>query len=76
MGIPEAVQTMAGLYFWKQDQEVPDQWHVSFEYPRQELNVLFSNTLHSRHNGTGTYILGRDATTHQETASSRASPPT
>jgi len=61
MGIPEAVQTMGGLYFWKQDREVPDQWHVSFEYPKQELNVLFSNTFHSRHSGTGTYILGRDA---------------
>ena len=62
MGIPEAVQTMGGLYFWKQDREVPDQWHVCFEYPKQELNVLFSNTFHNRHNATGTYILGRDAT--------------
>lgn len=62
MGIPEAVQTMGGLYFWKQDREVPDQWHVSFEYPKQELNVLFSNSFHNRHNGAGTYILGRDAT--------------
>ena len=61
MGIPEAVQTMGGLYFWKQDREVPDQWHVMFEYPKQDLNVVFANTFHSRHCGTGTFILGRDA---------------
>jgi predicted dehydrogenase len=61
MGIPEAVQTMGGLYFWKQDREVPDQWHVMFEYPRQELNVTFACSFHNRHEGTNTYILGRDA---------------
>jgi predicted dehydrogenase len=61
MGIPEAVQTMGGLYFWKQDREVPDQWHVMFEYPKQELNVTFACSFHNRHEGTNTYILGRDA---------------
>ena len=30
MGIPEAVQTMGGLFYWKQDRDVPDQWHVMF----------------------------------------------
>jgi len=62
MGIPEAVQTMGGLYFWTQDREVPDQWHVMFEYPRQSLNVTFACSFHNRHHGTNTYILGRDAT--------------
>jgi len=61
IGIPEAVQTAGGLYFWKQDREVPDQWHVLFEYPKQELTVVFTNTFHSRHAGTGTQILGREA---------------
>jgi predicted dehydrogenase len=61
IGIPEAVQTMGGLYFWKQDREVPDQWHVMFEYPRKELNVTFACSFHNRHQGTNTYILGRDA---------------
>lgn len=60
MGIPQAVQTMGGLYFWKQDREVPDQWHVMFEYPKQELNVTFACTFHNRHEGTKTLILGRD----------------
>jgi predicted dehydrogenase len=62
MGIPEAVQTMGGLYFWKQDREVPDQWHVMFEYPQKDLNVTFACTFHNVHHGTNTYVFGRDAT--------------
>ncbi len=61
MGIPEAVQTMGGLYFWKQDRQVPDQWHVLFEYPTLQMNVTFACTFHNRHHGTNTYILGREA---------------
>ncbi len=62
MGIPETAQTMGGLYYWRQDREVPDQWHVMFEYPRKEMNVTFACTFHNRHHGTNTYIFGRDAT--------------
>lgn len=60
IGIPEAVMTQGGLYFWKQDRTVPDQWHVSFEYPKRDLSVQFGCTFHNRHQGTNTYILGRD----------------
>jgi predicted dehydrogenase len=62
MGIPEAVQSMGGLYFWKQDRDVPDQWHTFFEYPKRDLNIVFACTFHNRHQGTNTYVLGRDAT--------------
>ena len=62
MGIPESVQTMGGLFYWKQDRDVPDQWHVMFEYPKQELNITFACTFHNNHHGTNTYIFGRDAT--------------
>lgn len=62
LGIPEGVQTMGGLYFWKQDRDVPDQWHVMFEYPKKETSVTFACTFHNRHQGTNTYFLGRDAT--------------
>lgn len=61
MGIPEAVQTQGSRYFWKQDREVPDQWHVLFEYPKKELTCTFACTFHNRHHGTNTYIFGRDA---------------
>lgn len=62
MAIPEAVQTMGGLYFWRQDREVPDQWHVSFEYPKKQMNVTFACTFHNRHRGTNTFIFGREGT--------------
>ncbi len=68
MGIPEAVQTMGGLYFWKQDREVPDQWHVMFEYPKKELSMTFACSFHNKHHGTNTYIFGRDATIEVEAA--------
>ncbi len=61
MGIPEACMTQGGLYFWKQDRDVPDQWHSTFEYPKQELTITFGCSFHNRHQGTNTYILGRDA---------------
>ncbi len=61
MGIPESVLTMGGLYYWKQDREVPDQWHTMFDYPKKELQVMFACTFANRHQGTNTYILGREA---------------
>ncbi|MFN0165725.1 MAG: Gfo/Idh/MocA family protein [Bryobacteraceae bacterium] len=61
MGIPESCQTQGALYFWKQDRDVPDQWHSIFEYPKQELTITFGCSFHNRHQGTNTYILGRDA---------------
>ena len=68
MGIPEAVQTMGGLYFWKQDREVPDQWHTFFEYPKKDLSLTFACSFHNKHHGTNTYIFGREATLEVETA--------
>jgi len=60
MGIPESVQTQGGLYFWTKDREVPDQWHVLFDYPKQSMGMTFGCTFHNNHEGTMTYILGRD----------------
>ena len=41
MGIPETAVTQGGKYFWKEDREVPDMWHVLFDYPKKELAVTF-----------------------------------
>jgi predicted dehydrogenase len=70
-GIPEAVQTMGGLYFWTKDREVPDQWHVLFEYPKKKLNVTFGCTFHNRHHGTNTYIFGREGSVEVSSNSCR-----
>jgi predicted dehydrogenase len=66
MGIPDSVVTHGAHYFWKDGRDVPDQWHVMFDYPKQELAVQFNCTFHNRHQGTNTYILGRDASLEVE----------
>ncbi len=67
MGIPESVLTHGAHYFWKDGRDVPDQWHVMFDYPKQELAVSFNCTFHNRHQGTNTFILGRDGSVEVET---------
>ena len=62
MGIPETAVTQAGKYFWKEDREVPDMWHVLFDYPKRELAVSFACSFHNRHVGELIQFLGRDLT--------------
>ena len=51
MGIPETVVTQGGNYFWKDDRDVPDLWHVLMDYPKKELAVTFHCTFHNPHYG-------------------------
>jgi len=62
MGIPESAVTHGGLYFWTTDREVPDQWTVLYDYPKQNLAVHFSCTFHNVHVGEMAQYLGRDLT--------------
>jgi predicted dehydrogenase len=62
MGIPESAVTHGGLYFWTDDREVPDQWTVLFDYPKQQLGVHFTCTFHNVHVGEVAQYLGRDMT--------------
>lgn len=62
MGIPESAVTQGGKYFWKEDREVPDMWHVLFDYPKQELAVTFNCSFHNSHAGELIQFLGRDMT--------------
>jgi predicted dehydrogenase len=62
MGIPETAVTQGGKYFWKDDREVPDMWHVLFDYPQKELAVSFGCSFHNRHVGELIQFLGRDLT--------------
>jgi predicted dehydrogenase len=62
MGIPETAVTQGGKYFWKEDREVPDMWHVLFDYPQKELAVTFACSFHNRHVGELIQFLGRDLT--------------
>jgi predicted dehydrogenase len=60
MGIPESAVTQGGTYYWKGDREVPDMWHVLYDYPKKELAVTFGCTFHNRHVGEVAQFLGRD----------------
>jgi predicted dehydrogenase len=62
MGIPESAMTQGGRYFWKEDREVPDMWHVLFDYPKQDLAVTFNCSFHNNHVGEIIQFLGRDMT--------------
>jgi predicted dehydrogenase len=62
MGIPETAVTQGGKYFWKEDREVPDMWHVLFDYPKKEMAVTFNCSFHSKHVGELIQVLGRDLT--------------
>jgi predicted dehydrogenase len=62
MGIPETASTQGGKYFWKEDREVPDMWHVLFDYPKKEMAVTFACSFHNRHQGELIQLLGRDLT--------------
>jgi predicted dehydrogenase len=62
MGIPESAVTQGGLYYWTNDREVPDQWTVLFDYPKQTLGVHFNCTFHNVHVGEMAQYLGRDLT--------------
>jgi predicted dehydrogenase len=62
MGIPESAVTQGGLYYWKDGREVPDMWHVLFDYPKKDLAISFACTFHNRHMDELVQYLGRDAT--------------
>ncbi len=62
MGIPESAVTQGGDYFWTGDREVPDMWHVLFDYPKRKQAVTFGCTFHNRHVGEVVQYLGRDMT--------------
>ena len=66
LGVPDAVTAHGALRFYKQ-MEVPDQWHVMFDYPKRDLSVQFNCTFHNLHMGTNTLLLGRDATLYVST---------
>lgn len=62
MGIPETCYTQGNLYYWNADQEVPDMWHVLFDYPGKQLAITFNCNFHNNHVGEVAQYLGRDGT--------------
>ena len=61
LGIPDSVVTHGGPA-WRSDREVPDAWHVLFDYPSQDVVAQFSCGAHNRRDGSGSWFVGRAAT--------------
>jgi predicted dehydrogenase len=60
IGIPQAVVSSGGIYFWKDDRDMPDTLHCVFEYPNHDLTLLYSATLENSRS-RGRVFMGRDA---------------
>ena len=60
MGIPKAVVSSGGIYFWKDDRDMPDTLHCVFEYPDHDMSLIYSATLENSRS-RGRVFMGRDA---------------
>ncbi len=45
VGIPDAATASGGIYYFKDGRTVPDVLHVSYEFQKLDLNLLYSATL-------------------------------
>ena len=61
LGIPHSASASGGIYFYKDGREVPDVFHVIYEYPQKDLTLTYSATLSSGIS-RGTLVMGHDAT--------------
>lgn len=60
LGIPESAVSSGGIYFYKDGRTVPDVLHSVFEYPENDLTLVYSATL-SSNNHRGMVLMGHDA---------------
>ncbi|MCR4439121.1 MAG: Gfo/Idh/MocA family oxidoreductase [bacterium] len=58
--IPHSAVASGGIYFYKDGRDVPDVFHVVFEYPERNLTLIYSATLASNRN-RGKVFMGHDA---------------
>jgi len=60
IGIPKSVISSGGIYYWKDNREIPDVLQCVFEYPDRDLTLLYSATLGNSRN-RGRVFMGHDA---------------
>lgn len=60
ISIPKSAVASGGIYYWKDNREIPDLLHVVFEYPDRDLTLLFSASLASSRQ-RGRVFMGHDA---------------
>ncbi|HDS08416.1 MAG TPA: Gfo/Idh/MocA family oxidoreductase [Bacteroides sp.] len=61
IGIPGKAFASGGIYFWKDNREIPDLLQVAYQYPDQGLSLTYSGNLASSYQRSRK-IMGRDAT--------------
>lgn len=60
IGIPHSVMSSGGIYYWKDNREIPDLLQCVFEYPDKDLTFLYSGCL-ANSRSRGRVFMGRDA---------------
>jgi len=60
IGIPKSVSSSGGIYYWKDNRDIPDSLHCVFEYPQHDLTLLYSGNLASSRS-RGRVFMGHDA---------------
>ena len=60
IGIPHSAVASGGIYFWKDNREMPDVLHSVFEYPERDLTLTYSASLSSSR-PRGRVFNGHDA---------------
>jgi predicted dehydrogenase len=58
-GIPYSASASGGIYFYKDGREIPDVYTCTYEYPEQDMSLIFSATLASD-KPRGKVIMGSD----------------
>ncbi len=59
MGIPKYCVASGGIYFYKDNREIPDIFHAVFEFPERELTLIYSASLASSLS-RGRLFMGHD----------------
>ncbi len=60
IGIPKSASSSGGIYYWKDNREIPDSLHCVFEYPDRDLTLLYSANLACSRNRSRVF-MGNDA---------------
>jgi len=60
IGIPKSAVASGGIYYWKDNREIPDVLHATFEYPEKEMTLTYSANLASSRQ-KGRVFSGHDA---------------
>ena len=60
IGIPKSVVSLGGIYYWKDNREIPDTLQCVFDYPERDLTLMYSASLSSSRQ-RGRVFMGHDA---------------